>query len=89
MDTHGITVNNVCPGYTHTASLRDLAGNISARTGVKPEEVFANWTRLVPAGRIGTPEEFATVVVFRASKRASHTNGTSIAVDGGEVRSLF
>jgi 3-oxoacyl-[acyl-carrier protein] reductase len=87
--THGITVNNVCPGYTRTARLDDLAGSISARSGVKPEEVFANWIRQIPAGRIGTTEEFASVVAFLASERASYVNGSSVAVDGGAVRSLL
>jgi 3-oxoacyl-[acyl-carrier protein] reductase len=85
----GITVNNVCPGYTRTARLDSLASTISTRTGSKPEEVFANWEREVPAGRLGTPQEFAAVVAFLASERASYVNGTSIAVDGGLVRSLL
>lgn len=85
----GITVNNVCPGYTRTARLDGLAATISARTGAKPEEVFADWEREIPAGRLGTPQEFAAVVAFLASERASYVNGTSIAVDGGLVRSLL
>jgi 3-oxoacyl-[acyl-carrier protein] reductase len=86
---HGITVNNVCPGYTHTARLDHLAATISARTGSQPESIFADWTRQIPAGRIGTPQEFAAVVTFLASDRASYVNGTSIAVDGGMIRSLL
>lgn len=86
---HGITVNNVCPGYTRTARLDNLAAAISARTGAQQEDVFADWTRQIPAGRIGTPEEFAAVVAFLASARASYVNGTSIAVDGGMVRGLL
>jgi 3-oxoacyl-[acyl-carrier protein] reductase len=86
---YGITVNNICPGYTRTARLDTLAKSISARSNVKPEEVFAGWAREIPAGRIGTPEEFAAVVTFLASQRASYVNGTSIAVDGGLVRSLL
>ena len=74
---HGITVNN------------DLANTISGRTGAKPAEVFAGWERQIPAGRIGTPEEFAAVVTFLASERASYVNGVSLAVDGGIVRSLL
>jgi 3-oxoacyl-[acyl-carrier protein] reductase len=85
----GITVNNVCPGFTRTARLDSLAASISARTGAKPEEVFAGWEREIPAGRVGTPEEFAAVVAFLASERASYVNGISIAVDGGLVRSLL
>jgi 3-oxoacyl-[acyl-carrier protein] reductase len=86
---YGITVNNVCPGYTRTARLDNLAATISARTGSPSDTVFADWTRQIPAGRIGTPEEFAAVVAFLASERASYVNGTSIAVDGGMVRSLL
>lgn len=85
----GITVNNVCPGYTRTARLDGLASTISARTGARPEEVFANWEREIPARRLGTPQEFAAVVAFLASERASYVTGTSIAVDGGLIRSLL
>ena len=84
-----VLVNNVCPGYTRTGRLDNLAATISARTDAKPEAVFADWTRQIPAGRIGTPQEFAAVVAFLASERASYVNGTSIAVDGGMVRSLL
>jgi 3-oxoacyl-[acyl-carrier protein] reductase len=85
----GITVNNVCPGYTLTARLDGLAATISARSGAKSEEVFAGWEREIPARRLGTPQEFAAVVAFLASERASYVNGASIAVDGGLVRSLL
>jgi 3-oxoacyl-[acyl-carrier protein] reductase len=86
---HGITVNNVCPGYTRTARLDGLAGGISQRSGATPDQVFADWTRQIPAGRLGTPQEFAALVAFLASERAGYINGTSIAVDGGLVRSLL
>lgn len=85
----GITVNNVCPGYTRTDRLNHLAGAISERSGGKSEEVFANWNRQIPAGRVGTPAEFAAVVAFLASERASYVNGASIAVDGGLTRGLL
>jgi len=86
---YGITVNNVCPGYTATDRLDELAEAISKRSRVTPEEVYAGWKRQIPAGRIGTPEEFASVVAFLASERSSYVNGTSLAVDGGIVRGLL
>lgn len=86
---HGITVNNVCPGYTNTDRLGDLADMISKRSSTTREAIFANWEKQIPAGRVGTPEEFAAVVTFLASERASYVNGTSIAIDGGMVRGLF
>jgi 3-oxoacyl-[acyl-carrier protein] reductase len=86
---HGITVNNVCPGYTRTDRLGELAEAVSARTGATPKEVYSGWERQIPAGRLGTPEEFAAVVTFLASERASYVNGVSLAIDGGIVRSLL
>ena len=86
---HGITVNNVCPGYTRTERLNELVDAVSARTGASSHDVYAGWERQIPAGRIGKPEEFAAVVAFLASERASYVNGTSIAVDGGIVRGLL
>jgi 3-oxoacyl-[acyl-carrier protein] reductase len=85
----GITVNNVCPGYTRTDRLDDLAQMTAARTGASQEQVFANWYKLIPAGRLGSPEEFAAVVAFLASERASYVNGVSLTVDGGTTRSLL
>ncbi|GAC1616539.1 MAG: SDR family oxidoreductase [Candidatus Acidiferrum sp.] len=86
---HGITVNNVCPGYTQTDRLHELAAMQAAHTGATQEQIFAGWTARIPAGRLGTPEEFAAVVAFLASERASYINGVSLAVDGGTVRSLL
>jgi 3-oxoacyl-[acyl-carrier protein] reductase len=85
----GITVNNVCPGYTRTERLDDLANSLAARTGVPPEKIFENWAREIPLGRVGRPQEFAALVAFLASERASYITGTSIAIDGGLVRSLL
>jgi 3-oxoacyl-[acyl-carrier protein] reductase len=86
---YGITVNNVCPGYTATDRLSELSETLAARNKVSEEEVIAGWKRQIPAGRLGTPEEFAAVVAFLASERASYVNGTSIAIDGGIVRGLL
>lgn len=85
----GITVNNVCPGYTQTERLDELAESAARASGANRESIYAKWTAGTPLGRLGKPEEFAAVVAFLASERASYINGTSIAVDGGMVRSLL
>ena len=43
----------------------------------------------VPAGRLGTVEEFAAVAVLLCSARASYVTGETVAVDGGLLRSVF
>lgn len=85
----GITVNNICPGYTVTERLEELAAAQAKQTGVAREKIYERWASLVPMGRLGKPEEFAAMVAFLASERASYINGVSIAVDGGRVRSLL
>ena len=86
---YNVLVNNVCPGYTATARLLSLAGTIAKKEGVDPKEVEDRWARQAPLRRVGTPEEFADVVVFLASERASYVTGVSIAVDGGIVKGLY
>jgi 3-oxoacyl-[acyl-carrier protein] reductase len=85
----GITVNNVCPGYTLTDRLNELAEKQARMTGVAPEDIFKSWSSEIPIGRLARPEEFAALVAFLASERASSINGTSIAVDGGWVKGLL
>jgi 3-oxoacyl-[acyl-carrier protein] reductase len=85
----GITVNNVMPGYTRTERLDGLAKNISETQGITVEEAFASWEAQIPMGRIGEPSEFAALVTFLASERASYITGTSIPVDGGFIQALL
>lgn len=86
---HNVTVNGVCPGYTLTARLDGLSSKLAQAQGVDPQAIRERWTSQIPAGRLGAPEEFANVVVFLASERASYVNGVSIAVDGGFVKGVY
>jgi 3-oxoacyl-[acyl-carrier protein] reductase len=84
-----ILVNSVCPGYTATARLMSLTGTLAGKEGVTPQEIEDRWARQTPLRRIGQPEEFADLVVFLASERASYITGVSIAVDGGFIKGLY
>lgn len=85
----GITVNNVCPGFTLTGRLEELADKRARDSGTTREQVLATMAASMPLGRVVKTEEFAALVAFLASERASAINGTTIAVDGGMVKSLL
>ena len=85
----GITVNNVMPGYTRTQRVEDLAQKNAALHGTTAEAERSAWESQIPMRRLGEPAEFAAMVAFLASERASYTTGASIPVDGGWIRGLL
>ena len=79
-DRH-IRVNAVSPGVTETAGLNDLFGG-----GAEAESTKDYLAGLIPAGRVGQPEEIAKAVLFLASDDASFVNGVELFVDGGQAQ---
>ncbi|HEY0058314.1 MAG TPA: SDR family oxidoreductase [Flavisolibacter sp.] len=75
---HGITVNNILPGYTNTERLQGLIDKNPKVNDVKDS---------IPMKRFGTPAEFAAAAAFLVSERASYITGQSLAVDGGWIKS--
>jgi 3-oxoacyl-[acyl-carrier protein] reductase len=86
---HGITVNNLLPGYTRTERLTELAEAQAARDRTTPSDFYARLEREIPARRLGDPRELAALAAFLASERAAYITGQSIAVDGGWIRSAY
>src|SRR5258706_77081 len=80
---HNITINVVCPGKILTDRL--LGG--AKQAGLGREEFLEKAGADIPLRRVGTPEEFANVMVFLASERASYVTGVALQVDGGLIRS--
>lgn len=84
-----VLVTNVCPGYTLTSRLDELSSTLAKNEGVSPKQIQDRWCAMIPMRRLGQPEEFADLVVFLASERASYITGVSIAVDGGFVKGIY
>ena len=85
----GVTVNNLLPGYTRTGRVQELARAASGKAGASDTDIVSKWEKEIPIGRLGEPREFAALAAFLASERASYITGSSIAVDGGWIRSLL
>lgn len=76
-----IRVNAISPGVTDTAGLNELFGGGAQAQGTR--DYLAG---LIPAGRVGQPEEIANAVLFLASDEASFVNGVELFVDGGQAQ---
>jgi 3-oxoacyl-[acyl-carrier protein] reductase len=82
----GVTVNMVLPGRIATDRTTALDNATAERTGTTPDAARAKSEAAIPAGRYGTPDEFAAVVTFLTSGAASYVTGEQIRCDGGLVR---
>jgi 3-oxoacyl-[acyl-carrier protein] reductase len=70
--SRGITVNAVAPGFIDTDMTREL-----------PESQKNALLSAIPLGRLGQPDEIASVVAFLASDAAAYVTGETIHVNGG------
>lgn len=86
---HGILVNTICPGYTRTDRLEELADERVRRAGITKDQYYEMLAKTVPVGRVGEADEFANVAAFLCSERASYVSGIALAVDGGSSAGLI
>ncbi|GHV42457.1 3-oxoacyl-ACP reductase [Spirochaetia bacterium] len=68
---HGIRVNSLSPGYIATPMSVDT-----------PQELKDAWMPLIPAHRMGDPEELVGAVIYLAADSSGYTNGSDLIVDG-------
>jgi 3-oxoacyl-[acyl-carrier protein] reductase len=85
---HGITVNNVLPGYTRTQRLEQILAERVRASGETEAAIAQRMLASVPVGRFAEAEEIAAAIAFLASPAAGYINGINLPVDGGRTLSL-
>lgn len=88
LGNHGITVNNILPGFIDTGRIKSLITGRSKSSGLAEEEVKATMEKTIPAGRFGQPEEIAAYAALLCSPSGAYINGTSLRIDGGRTGSI-
>ncbi len=71
---HGVTVNTISPGYLATRMV----------LAIPPEIMQAHILPQIPLGRLGRPEEVASLVAYLCSDDAAFLTGANIAINGGQ-----
>ena len=85
---HGITVNNVLPGFTDTNRLKSLISKKAETQGVSEEQIANGMKAQIPAARFAKAEEVANAAAFLCSPAAAYINGINVPVDGGRTGAL-
>ncbi len=79
-----IRVNTVLPGAVQTPMLESSVKNLTTPR----EQIMEQWNQSQPIGRVGQPEEIASVVLFAASPDNSFMTGATLVADGGMTAEL-
>ena len=87
--SYGITVNSVCPGYTRTERVAELAQTFAGSGKGSVKDFYETIESSIPMNRMGTTKEFAHTVAFLASEGAGYITGVALQIDGGYIKGLF
>lgn len=84
-----IRVNHLLPGRIDTDRVRELDTMRGKTAGTSADAVKAAYSKIIPLGRYGAPEEFGSAAVFLFSDAARYITGASLQVDGGLIKSVM
>jgi 3-oxoacyl-[acyl-carrier protein] reductase len=86
---HNVTINNLLPGAMETDRLRSNFASVAKNRNITVEQARAERIASIPAGRLGTIEDFGTACAFLCSAQASYITGQNWLVDGGLYPGTF
>ena len=84
-----VTINNVLPELFDTDRLRQNLTTIGAKNGRSLDDEIAHHIEVIPAARLGRPEELGATCAFLCSQHGGFITGQSILLDGGFYPGLF
>ncbi|HEY6307055.1 MAG TPA: SDR family oxidoreductase [Candidatus Angelobacter sp.] len=84
----GVQVNSVVPGPVMTGRRRSFMEKWAPAHNMSVEEAMKQFPEKVEISRYGTPEEIADLLAFMVSPAAKWMTGTSVRMDGGEIKGI-
>ncbi len=87
--SHNVTINNLLPGAIETDRLRSNFAAIARNRNISVEQARAERIAAIPAGRLGTIEDFGAACAWLCSAQASYITGQNWLVDGGAYPGTF
>ena len=85
----GITMNALAPGYHATPAMDRLFIKKSQLLGITPEEARQEFENEIKTGKLGDPDDFASLAVWLLSPHSRYITGQTISVDGGLVKGIM
>jgi len=86
---HNITANILAPGFHNTAAIQRLITKKAEQTGKSEKEIKSQFTKDVPVGSMGNPDDLASLAVWLLSPHSRYITGQTITHDGGLTKGLF
>jgi 3-oxoacyl-[acyl-carrier protein] reductase len=86
---HGVTINNLLPGYFDTDRFRGTMTARAKAAGTTFEAAAAAARASVPTGRVGNADEFGAACAFLCSAHAGYIVGQNVLMDGGAYPGTF
>ena len=85
----GVTVNILAPGYHNTAAMERLFVKKAELESISIDEAKQTFENEIPVGKMGKPEEMASLALWLLSPLSRYVTGQTITHDGGLVTSIF